>query len=180
MELATYTYDAVPYKFTGYERDPETGNDYAFARYYNPRLGRFMTPDQLGGGIGDPQSHNRYAYVGNNPINLTDPSGLCGQAQGTNRFCREAPNGFFDLNGGTAGDIPGAFLFGLLGLANGDIFGLVQAAGEITNRSWDNPAYGGWRTLKALKTSWVAYALWRVANRFLPLSTTTRRVSGQN
>jgi RHS repeat-associated protein len=27
------------YKFTGYERDPETGLDYAFARYYNSRLG---------------------------------------------------------------------------------------------------------------------------------------------
>lgn len=65
------------YKFTGYERDAETGNDYAFARYYNPRLGRFMTPDLLGGGIGDPQSHNRYAYVGNNPANNVDPSGLC-------------------------------------------------------------------------------------------------------
>jgi RHS repeat-associated protein len=66
------------YKFTGYERDPETGNDYAFARYYSPRLGRFMTPDPLGGGIGDPQSDNRYAYVLNDPMNLIDPSGLCG------------------------------------------------------------------------------------------------------
>jgi RHS repeat-associated protein len=66
------------HEFTGDERDPETGNDYAFARYYNPRLGRFMTPDPLGGGIGDPQSDNRYAYVLNDPMNLIDPSGLCG------------------------------------------------------------------------------------------------------
>ncbi len=54
------------YKFTGYERDPETGLDYAFARYYNPRLGRFMSADPLGGSLLDPQSLNRYAYVGNN------------------------------------------------------------------------------------------------------------------
>jgi RHS repeat-associated protein len=71
------------YKFTGYERDEETdynnlghGLDYAFARYYNPRLARFMSADPLAGDIADPQSLNRYAYVGNNPINFTDPTGM--------------------------------------------------------------------------------------------------------
>ena len=64
------------YKFTGYERDAETGLDYAFARYYNQRLGRFMSADPLGGDTGDPQSLNRYAYVRNNPINGTDPTGM--------------------------------------------------------------------------------------------------------
>jgi RHS repeat-associated protein len=112
------------YKFTGYERDLETGNDYAFARFYNPRLGRFMTPDPLGGGLGDPQSLNRYAYVLNDPANLTDPSGLCGQD--SRMRCKEAPKGFFDWN--TDGGIPDWALFGLLGLANGDEFGLLQLA----------------------------------------------------
>jgi len=65
------------YKFTGYERDSETGNDYAFARYYNPRLGRFMSTDPLGGRTGDPQSLNLYAYVGNRPLTFTDPTGMC-------------------------------------------------------------------------------------------------------
>ncbi len=128
------------YKFTGYERDPETGNDYAFARYYNPRLGRFMTPDPLGGGNDDPQSLNRYAYVRNDPMNLVDPSGLCGQSG--RPFCKEAEGGFFGNFGGDGGGIPDFILFGLLGLANGDIFGLVQAAGTPTNGSWDNPVYG--------------------------------------
>ena len=64
------------YKFTGYERDSETGLDYAFARYYNSRMGRFMSADPLSGAIGAPQSHNRYSYVVNNPHNLVDPSGL--------------------------------------------------------------------------------------------------------
>jgi len=64
------------YKFTGYERDAETGLDYAFARYYNDRLSRFMSPDPLGGDIGNPQSLNLYAYVGNNPCNAVDPLGL--------------------------------------------------------------------------------------------------------
>ena len=64
------------YKFTGYERDSETGLDYAVSRYYSSRLGRFMSADPLGGSLSDPQSLNRYAYVGNNPANFVDPSGL--------------------------------------------------------------------------------------------------------
>jgi RHS repeat-associated protein len=64
------------YKFTGYERDTETGNDYAFARYYSQREERFLSPDPLDGDITDPQTLNKYAYVRNNPTNLTDPSGL--------------------------------------------------------------------------------------------------------
>lgn len=71
------------YKFTGYERDSETaygqtdtGLDYAFARYYSSRLGRFLSTDPLGGAIGNLQSHNAYTYVQNNPLNSVDPLGL--------------------------------------------------------------------------------------------------------
>jgi RHS repeat-associated protein len=70
------------YKFTGYERDTETGLDYSLARYYNSRTGRFMSVDPMAGSILDPQSLNRYAYVRNNPINLTDPIGLWPQGLG--------------------------------------------------------------------------------------------------
>jgi RHS repeat-associated protein len=63
------------YRFTGYEYDSETGLYYAKARYYNPRLGRFMTTDPLSGNVSNPQSINRYAYVSNNPTNAVDPSG---------------------------------------------------------------------------------------------------------
>ncbi len=65
------------YRFTGYERDTETGLDYTFARYYSSSLGRFYSTDPLGGSIGSLQSHNAYAYVMNNPLNLVDPSGTC-------------------------------------------------------------------------------------------------------
>ena len=64
------------YKFTGYEFDSETGNYYAYARYYSPRLGRFLSADLLGGDILNPQSLNRYAYVLNNPETFIDPLGL--------------------------------------------------------------------------------------------------------
>jgi RHS repeat-associated protein len=67
------------YRFTAYEYDTETGNYYAFFRYYSPRLGRFMTADPLGVGafnLSNPQSLNRYSYVRNNPVVLIDPLGL--------------------------------------------------------------------------------------------------------
>lgn len=61
--------------YTSYERDTESGNDYALARSYANTQGRFLSPDPLEGHAGDPQSWNRYAYVENDPINLSDPSG---------------------------------------------------------------------------------------------------------
>ena len=42
------TGNGISHKFTGYERDSETGNDYALARYYSSRLGQFMSPDPTG------------------------------------------------------------------------------------------------------------------------------------
>jgi len=64
------------YNFTGKERDSESGLDNFGARYDASSLGRFMSPDPTGGHIGDPQTLNRYAYVANNPLNRTDPTGL--------------------------------------------------------------------------------------------------------
>jgi RHS repeat-associated protein len=96
------------YRFTGYERDLETaagtsaGNDYAFARYYNSRLGRFMSGDPLDGDITDPQTLNRYAYARNNPINFMDPFGMdytiiCyvapGPEGGGGSFCEDGGGG---------------------------------------------------------------------------------------
>lgn len=70
--------DNVRQKFTGYERDDETGLDYAKARYYSKIHGRFTSPDPLlaSGRPYLPQSWNRYIYVLNNPVKLTDPTGL--------------------------------------------------------------------------------------------------------
>jgi len=64
--------------FTSYERDAESGNDYAQARSYVNRLGRFSSLDPLPGNISDPQSLNRYSYVRNLPVMATDPTGMLG------------------------------------------------------------------------------------------------------
>ncbi|MEI5639457.1 MULTISPECIES: IPT/TIG domain-containing protein [unclassified Pseudoalteromonas] len=49
---------------------------YMRARYYSPELRRFVSKDPIRGEINDLGSLNRYAYVGGDPINLVDPSGL--------------------------------------------------------------------------------------------------------
>jgi RHS repeat-associated protein len=59
--------------YAGYRYDAETGLYYVRARYYDPRLGRFLEPDPLGQAPG----LNIYAYTGGDPLNLTDPLGLC-------------------------------------------------------------------------------------------------------
>ncbi len=64
----------VAHKFTGQQLDP-TGLCFYGARYYDPTLGRFISPDSIVPGPGDPQSLNRYSYVRNNPTNRVDPTG---------------------------------------------------------------------------------------------------------
>jgi|HubBroStandDraft_6_1064221.scaffolds.fasta_scaffold05637_1 RHS repeat-associated protein len=74
-----YNASADKLVFTTYERDSESGNDYAQARYNVSRLGRFSSPDPIAGSTSDPQSLNRYSYVRNMPVRLTDPAGLTPQ-----------------------------------------------------------------------------------------------------
>ena len=70
------------YKFTGKERDTESGLDYFGARYYASNMGRFMSPDWAAKAepvpyakLDNPQSLNLYSYVLNNPLRLVDPDG---------------------------------------------------------------------------------------------------------
>src|SRR5207244_1303316 len=64
------------HRFTSYERDGETGTDYAMNRQNHYATGRFMRPDPVAGSPRSPQSFNRYAYARNNPVNLADRTGL--------------------------------------------------------------------------------------------------------
>ncbi|MBI3852883.1 MAG: hypothetical protein HY298_21725 [Verrucomicrobia bacterium] len=65
----------VSNRYTGQVLDEDTGLYYYNARYYDPELGRFIQPDSMVPGAANPQNLNRYSYVNNNPLNLTDPSG---------------------------------------------------------------------------------------------------------
>lgn len=70
--------DSVRQRFTGYEKDAETGLDFAEARYYNNSHGRFTAVDPLlsSGKSANPQTFNRYSYTSNNPVSRRDKNGL--------------------------------------------------------------------------------------------------------
>ena len=80
----------IPFRFTSKEYDEETGLYYYGARYYEPRLSRWMSADPAGfalinpmDGDGKPragysviEAANWYSYVSNNPVKYVDPTGL--------------------------------------------------------------------------------------------------------
>jgi RHS repeat-associated protein len=74
-----------PYRLTGRRFDAETGMYYYRARYYTPDLGRFMQMDP----VGSKDDLKLYAYVGNDPLNESDPSGQyeCGAPSGGMVYC---------------------------------------------------------------------------------------------
>jgi RHS repeat-associated protein len=81
-ELQFVNNDSNHYKFTGKERDTETGLDYFGARYYSNGLGRWVSADWSPMPIPvpyadfhDPQSLNLYGFVGGNPASKADPDG---------------------------------------------------------------------------------------------------------
>ncbi|TCM99391.1 RHS repeat-associated protein [Paenibacillus sp. BK033] len=84
---ATYTYDVFgnltsqtgtvnnSIRYAGYQYDDESGLYYLNARYYDPKIARFMSEDTYDGEQNDPLSLNLYTYGHNNPIRYTDPTG---------------------------------------------------------------------------------------------------------
>lgn len=110
--------------FTTYERDSESSNDYAQARFYRWLIGRFLSLDTLSGSIVDPQSLNRYPYVENDPTNSTDPSGAM-------RCEQQCPN--WGMGGG--GEFGGFY--------SGDGWQVTYASGAVGGGSGAGGSGGG-------------------------------------
>jgi RHS repeat-associated protein len=69
------TITATDFGYTGQRSLPEMGlMDYR-ARFYDPLLMRFIQADSIVPNPANPQTFNRYSYVGNSPINFSDPTG---------------------------------------------------------------------------------------------------------
>jgi RHS repeat-associated protein len=87
-----YQPDTVRQDYTGYQKDDESGLEYAQARYYNSAHGRFTSVDPLtaSASIRDPQTFNRYSYVLNSPYKFTDPLGLLPVSIACAQWCTEA------------------------------------------------------------------------------------------
>jgi RHS repeat-associated protein len=92
-ELKFLNNDPNHYKFTGKERDSESGNDYFEARYYSSAMGRFLIPDWSVkiepvpyAKLDNPQSLNLYSYVLNSPLSNLDTDGHACEALYLNIF----------------------------------------------------------------------------------------------
>jgi RHS repeat-associated protein len=72
-----YQSDDIRKQFTEYDRDDETGLDFAEARYFSSMVGRFTTPDYFENDTqpSEPQRWNLYVYAKNNPATFLDPTG---------------------------------------------------------------------------------------------------------
>jgi RHS repeat-associated protein len=140
--------------FTSYERDQESGNDYALARLYVNRFGRFCSVDPLQGNPSDPQSWNRYAYVENNPTEFTDPSGKGFWQNLLNAIVLFLTGGLFQLPGNVTlgtppifdnriwSGLPGLYTpGGLLGANTGSL--VIDESGGFGGTSADSGAGQG-------------------------------------
>jgi RHS repeat-associated protein len=86
-----YGSNSVRQKFTGKEKDDETGLHYFLARYYSSVQGRFTSvdPENAGANPELPQTWNGYSYTINNPLTYSDPDGQRVKICDTNRNCTE-------------------------------------------------------------------------------------------
>jgi RHS repeat-associated protein len=75
-----------PKGYIGERTDPETGLTYLHARFYDPALGRFLSPDWWD--VTEPSvGTNRYAYAGGDPVNSSDPDGHDGACTAGDNAC---------------------------------------------------------------------------------------------
>jgi RHS repeat-associated protein len=72
---------ATHHGYTGHEQMDEEGLVHMNGRTYDPQVGRFLQADPFIQSPDDIQSYNRYTYVGNNPLNHTDPTGYISDHQ---------------------------------------------------------------------------------------------------
>ncbi|GAB1719359.1 MAG: hypothetical protein NTAFB09_10900 [Nitrosospira sp.] len=139
---ATYSYgpygepNATPgirFRYTGQYFLQEIGLYYYKARFYSPVLGRFLQTDP----VGYQSDLNLYAYVGNDPVNLTDPTGTIGinfGAAGIGAFIGGASAGITAYANGdspsrvVASAIAGAVLGGAAGFTLAPLRSVVASA----------------------------------------------------
>jgi len=102
-----------PLRYTGRSLDPASGLYYYRARWYDPALGRFVSEDPLGFQAGI----NFYAYVGNDPVNGNDPTGLLVALQALSRDGLVARNATLVGSGTTLGGVGALTALGTGGAA---------------------------------------------------------------
>jgi RHS repeat-associated protein len=106
--------DGVRQGFTNYEKDRETNLDFAEARMYNSNHGRFTAVDPLlaSGKSANPQTFNRYVYVMNRPLVLSDPSGMQAASNPSLDICKVGTAGCSTDGLGVILNVPVPISFG--------------------------------------------------------------------
>jgi RHS repeat-associated protein len=99
--------DDIRKQYTGYEKDEESDLDFAQARYYNGKHGRFTSVDPLtaSANVKDPQTFNRYSYGLNSPYKFTDPLGLVSMDAGSGSSRGSDVNHSFMTNSKSVGSL---------------------------------------------------------------------------
>ena len=153
--------------FTGQKRD-STGLMYYNARYYDPALGTFVSPDSMVPGAGQVINYNRFLYARGNPLKYSDPSGYASDSGGADagkcstRECWEEEwywnNRWSRAHGYAFGaghwDIPIAAHF-----ADPEILlDVLDKAGIMVDSSWDLSTFAEFRNLSLLGQGVVAFA----------------------
>jgi RHS repeat-associated protein len=140
--------------YTEHEHLDEMGVIHMNGRIYDPLIGRFMSSDPFIDNVGDLQNYNRYAYVRNNPLRLTDPSGYgwwssirnvvvrvvaaVADAYGCGGYCSAAVGAYQGAKNG--GGLTGAVVGGITGYVGYQVsinYPLINAGGSI---NWGNVA----------------------------------------
>jgi RHS repeat-associated protein len=175
----TFPPNSDRYGWTGRERDAELDLQYNRARYYDANTGRFLSQDPAGFGAGDP---NLYRFVGNNPANATDPTGLFwshlfeigdgyleGAIRGTD-FVRDAWGSLIAdpwEQGQQRGFVAGAQRFGYNAVGVIPILGRVVRGVEEGCNARDRGDSWGWSIWQAvgrhtpiLSSAWMGYEAW--------------------
>ncbi len=124
-------------KFTGKEKDKETGLYYFGARYMRPEIGRFAVIDPIGIAEKDlvnPQKLNRYSYGLNNPYRYIDPDG---------KWPEEVHNTI----------IFRAFSGGKYNLSNNALSALMRGSKRADSNPYQNPSHSYMHAMRAADQS---------------------------
>jgi len=116
-----------PFGFACKRYDPSTALCHFGARWYDPALGRFLSPDPLGFVDGP----NRYAYCAGDPVNFVDPWGLTSQGVGLWQYARDVAWQGRGLARGAFVDLPLHALAGMTDTALGAYVLSVECGGAI-------------------------------------------------
>lgn len=170
--------------FAGKRPDDETGLVYMNARYYDPQLAKFVSPDTIIPRTFDPQALNRYSYTYNDPLNYTDPTGH--EPLGIHQRI-ESEDGTWDIHINfdiAAMAVPTAVNTGNMpqlppDMLRVDLFRIQEAARAATQAADAAKALGAARAAKAVAAAEAAAAA-QAARAFATsaLTTTLGRIAG--